>query len=432
MMNAFSVNRLKLRQVVFAWLSLLLTPCYSQENTQHCAQAIARAQPNNFDKFPEFLDSTSAWERVHEEFVSHTYPKVNDESSDTKKHRASEDDHIRLLRSWNLHPDQWVKGRPPGDALVKKVFQDFYLAMKAAHAAGLISTEELAFPAISVRGEPVWFRPGIDPWRKNLQVQPRGLIPHREWMSLRAQGIIPIDSVQLDHDLAHLSTYLRFPKYFAGLQRLYRRQFILASAESDENWKSYHRISDFIHQVDELGVRIDSDKQVEAFKKTLPNEIGWESNGENIRTLSDLELNSWALKLITERDLYLSRHGAVTLQIYFSPNTPIVHRTLERFVMTATREAAFRLDANGLSSILDQLEIIITKTASLSSTRHNSYRRSVIVFILEIIFQAYKVMAENQISPLTQMKDLDIDGRLMPGSGSEKFMRALRVSGSEN
>lgn len=387
-----------------------------------------------------------------------------------------EDWHLELLESWGVSPmtyqSEFIFGVKRETSL-KKVCASIYAKMKEFVAQDILEVDEAAFLSLHLRitdpltkkqykekGLPteLHFRPGVDPWPNlnNYRVYSFGLVSHIDWILMRATGHMPFDFLQWDHDLSHPSTYVRFPKYFARLQKWYREQarFFgqLLEPLSTAREKYFQLAANLI---DESGCWIDQPAQVESFKQNLPSGLNWSSfSAELISKLSVLEREAWAARLLKIRDVIMTRHGALDLQLNLSPNQPEIVLLEENFRIELARvlypnesDSDFPFSfASSLPLLITQMQLLErlapdqvgtavvmdrgfdggrlprTKDIQLAIQKAAELKLELMTQMLIRFALGYRAFVSLQMSPLQMLEDFKIDG-LDPQSITASYLK---------
>lgn len=111
--------------------------------------------------------------------------------------------------------------------------KNYYEIMKGYVEAGIIRASDVIFPStyytnwheFNRQNDFRAFRLGIDPVRVGadfLRRKPNDEIPHSRWTQLMARGFGIFQIGMADHDFAHFTEYVLYPKKMAAVRRLYK------------------------------------------------------------------------------------------------------------------------------------------------------------------------------------------------------------------
>jgi len=445
----------------------LSSSAWSQSHA--CSEALLLAQAVR-DGFPAFIDGTpEQWQRLDRIFQTslHLLPnadKLYTAGYEYKKpwYRNETDSHWQQLIQWGFDPSREHPLAPEKLASIKlrRFFLGFYLQMYQAYKEGKIQKENLAFPSVKLMpARNKWLRVGIDPWKDfdTHTIAEPGLIPFRSWAELRKRGIIPLDFISIDHDLAHLSVYARNPVYFNLLQAWYRG--IQSKQHGDRETIKRHNtsLSGMAHFLDEAGIRIDSPQQVETFKDLLPVQLTWNSSEADVSALRIEDKLAWSERLLNQEHQIYSPHGAVPTQFY--PGTNISHlinfvpefkklalaiykaraqadpsaekKLLSEFILAGFVPTLFRYLETLSSPAQMQFALMNLDTEKHPQMKEvvSSLREQMLDEVLKRIFFGYRVFVERELSPERLIMDQNSSGTgFEPGSPSEDYARALKFN----
>ena len=387
-----------------------------------------------------------------------------------------QDFHIGFLESLGIanHStrDPYVIGLAKNTS-IRQIFFSIYNRMKELSAQKKINLGQEVFPSIElslknlVHGVPnlpqrIRFRPGINAWPdlEKYEIFSGGLIEHFEWIRLRAAGHFPFDFLQWDHDLAHLSTYIEFPKYFSLLQTWYALQASYLNSSISTSVSQSRYLSKAAKIIDESAVWINSNEQVDNFKAMMPPEISWEnSTRPDIEKLDSHTKKLWMKNLLVNRDRILTRHGAIDRQLHSEPTQPEV-RNWDIHFKEELKIALNNLDpqedenfkfASSLSLVLDQMKSLLNLNATdmanivvfegQASAGHryqavlellpkvyaqiSALREKLLNELIVRFFLGYRIYVQLKLSPIQMIEDFEMTG-LKPDSKTAQYLRVFR------